>query len=113
MTRMVMTRTSTPESKLKREVLDYLDALSLTYFRMNAGKVKVRGGWMRLCSEGTADLLIFIKGMPPKWVELKAGVTAKDHAESQAAFAESMQGFGHHYRQCRSVEEVAQFLGEK
>lgn len=104
----------TPEGILKRDVWDYLKMAGHLHFRMQSGHVKVRGGWMCLCPEGTADFLVCLARCPNAWVELKAEgqTTSKERIASQAAFAEDVRALGHHYCQCSSVAEVASFLGK-
>jgi hypothetical protein len=74
--------------------------------RLNSGKVKVRGGWMQLCPEGTADIVCFPKGAPV-WLETKA-VKRDGHKaqrEAQDAFRERVEQLGHKYVLVRTIEE--------
>tara|TARA_R110002096_G_scaffold322008_2_gene516125 strand:+ start:2031 stop:2369 length:339 start_codon:yes stop_codon:yes gene_type:complete len=43
------------ENEIQREGLDYAESLGVEITRTNAGKVKVRGGWMQLCKKGWSD----------------------------------------------------------
>lgn len=101
----------TPETALKDEVVAFLNKTGAFYFRMQSGKVKVRGGFMQLAPEGTADLIVF-KGTWPVWIELKAPkcVTAKARIEAQAAFAAKVRAEGHDYAICESVDDVVAAL---
>ena len=40
-----------------RETLDALAKLGVWAMRVNSGKVKVRGGWVQLAPDGTADII--------------------------------------------------------
>ena len=43
------------ESVIQRAIIACAQAMGAKVYRMNAGKVRVRNGWMRLC-EGVAPL---------------------------------------------------------
>lgn len=100
----------TPEGILKQEVTKYLAKSGLHYLRLNSGIVKVRGGFMHLCPEGTADFLICCPD--PRWVELKAPgqTTKKVRAQKQAEFAGKVQALGHRHIQATSLEQVIEFV---
>jgi hypothetical protein len=102
---------STPEGRLKEEVIGELKKLGIFYLRTNSGVVKVRGGFIHLAPIGTADLLVF-KGMQPYWIELKGlgQTTHRKRAEAQQAFAEEVEALGHYYRKCDSLTAVIEFL---
>lgn len=97
----------TPETILKDEVVELLKNSGILYFRMNSGKVRVRGGFMQLAKDGTADLLVFT-GQRPIWIELKGSgqKTLKARAEAQEAFADEVEALGHSYHRCESLEAV-------
>ena len=44
------------EAEIQAAVIEALQAMGVMVERVQSGKVKVRGGWMRLASEGTPDL---------------------------------------------------------
>ena len=75
-------------------------------FRMNSGKVKVRGGWMQLHSAGTADILCFPRGRV-LWLETKdsKGHTNKEQVEAQAAFRDKVLEIGHEYFRITSIDQ--------
>ena len=102
---------STPESKVKDEVVEYLNKTGAFYRRMQSGKVKVRGGFMQLAPEGTADFLVCTSAAT-YWLELKApkGTTAASRKQAQAAFAEEVRALGHHYAICESLGDVRAVL---
>lgn len=60
------------ENAIQRKILDALAAAGAHATRVHAGKVKVRGGWMQLAPEGTADIHVTV---PPRgrtlWLEVK------------------------------------------
>lgn len=101
----------TPETVLKDEVVEFLNKSGLFYRRMQSGKVKVRGGFMQLVPEGTADFLVCKRTMT-YWLELKApkGTTAKARKEAQAAFGEEVRALGHTYAICESLSDVQEVL---
>jgi hypothetical protein len=101
----------TPETQLKNDVVKYLKAAGLFFFRMNSGKVKVRNGWMVLCPKGTGDFLIF-RGPLIFWAELKAAgqATSKEVSQKQQEFRERVLSEGHHHARCESVEDVKKLL---
>lgn len=102
----------TPETILKDEVTLYLAGAHIFFRRIQSGKVKVRGGWMQLAPEGTADIVVFPANGMPRWIELKAPncTTAKARKKAQAAFAAQVRALGHRYRLCESLDEVIAFL---
>lgn len=74
--------------------------------RMNSGKVRVRGGWMQLHADGTADILAFPRGRVV-WLECKKlkGTTRKETADNQAEFKRKVEALGHFYYRVTSIEE--------
>ena len=43
------------ENQIQAEGIAYAESLGIEITRTNAGKVKVRGGWMQLCKKGWSD----------------------------------------------------------
>lgn len=103
----------TPEGKLKLEVTKFLASSGLIYLRLNSGIVKVRGGFMHLCPEGTADFIVCCPD--PRWIELKAPgqKTLKTRAEKQQAFADKVMGLGHRHIQATSLDQVIEFVAKE
>lgn len=64
-----MSQLETPISKAAQ---DALTAAGFHVTRVQAGKVKVRGGWMVLAEPGTPDLLVQVTGPVHGWLEAKA-----------------------------------------
>jgi hypothetical protein len=97
----------TPETQVKNEVVAYLKASGLFWMRLNSGKVKVRGGFLQLCPEGTSDIIVFPANRIV-WIELKGRgqATLKSRAEKQLEFRNKVLAAGHHHAVCMSVEEV-------
>ena len=89
---------------ITRPIVDALTQLGIYCLRLNSGKVQVRGGWMKLCPEGTADIVIFPRGRMPVWVETKTK-TGKLRT-AQIAFADKMADLGHSYWTIRSLDEM-------
>lgn len=94
-------------SDLTTPLRKMLEQAGCLVFRMNSGRVKVRGGWMVLCPEGTADLLCFPRSGGVVWLETKA-VKKESHKaqrEAQDAFRQRVEGFGHRYLYVRTIDE--------
>jgi hypothetical protein len=88
----------TPETILKNEVVAFLKTSGMFWMRLNAGKVRVRGGFLQLAPEGCTDILIF----PPKrivWAEIKppGQSTAKNRKTKQAEFRDKVLAEGHEH----------------
>ncbi len=94
----------TPEGKIKAEVQDFLKKSGRYFMRMQSGKVKLRGGWMYLCPEGTADILTFDAAGRCIWLELKQlkGV----QREAQLLFEQRVRAMGHSYAVVKSVDDA-------
>ena len=89
-----------------------LNRLSHTMaWRCNAGRVKVRGGWMQLHSPGTADILAFPQGRVV-WLETKdpLGHTNQEQKESQENFRYKVTELGHEYYRVTSIDEALEVL---
>jgi hypothetical protein len=71
--------------------------------RMQAGKVKVRGGWMYLAPAGCADILCFRPGAPVTWIETKS-LTGKLR-EAQESFRRDVEALGHRFITARTLDE--------
>lgn len=76
-------------------------------FRMQSGKIPLRGRWVHLCKEGTADLLVFPRSGGVVWVETKDpnGKTNKERAEAQARFKSEVEAYGHKYLKVSTIDE--------
>lgn len=92
---------------ITRPIVDALTQLGIYCLRLNSGKVRVRGGWMTLCPEGTADIVIFPRGRMPVWVETKTK-TGKLRT-AQVVFADKIIDLGHSYWTIRSLDEMLEF----
>lgn len=101
----------TLEADFKREVKDYFRRTGVIWFPMNSGKVAVKRGFIHLCEEGTADLLVF-QGAMPYWIELKGTgqKTKKERAEKQESFDIRVTALGHRHAKCQTLDEVIEFL---
>jgi hypothetical protein len=98
---------------VKNAVRDYLEASGHFYRRIHCGSVSGPGGGrIYLGPQGTADYLVCLSHRPPAWVEIKAvGQPAdKKRDEAQAKFAADVREMGHHYKICKSVDDVVRFL---
>lgn len=81
------------ERDIKREILDALHAAGIIAFRVQSGKVKVRGGWMHLAPEGTPDIVAIV---PPHGRFLGLEVKTDDGTErpGQLDFAKGARRHG-------------------
>ena len=79
-----------------------LRQMGIFTLRLNSGKVKVRGGWMQLCQEGTADILCFPRRRVV-WIETKALKGAL--RQKQCEFRDVVTSLGHEYHEVRSIDE--------
>jgi hypothetical protein len=101
------------ENAIQRQILDALACVGAHATRVQSGKVKVRGGWMQLAQEGTADIHVTV---PPRgltlWLEVKTG-EGKLRAV-QVAWAEGQRGLGAVVRTVRTpAEAVRAYLDAK
>lgn len=93
------------ESTIQRAILDALLAAGAFAFRAQAGKVKVRGGWMTLCPPGTPDILVIV---PPRGLVLGLEVKTAtgEERESQLAWAAKVRARGGVVETVRSPSEA-------
>lgn len=77
-------------------------------FRMNSGRVRVKGGWMHLAEKGTADILCFPRVGPVTWIETKVGKNGM--SEDQERFRDDVRAFGHRHLVARNLDEVREAL---
>ena len=59
------------ENQIQNEIIEYLTCCGFIVHRMQSGKVKVKGGWMQLCPEGTPDLFAVGRNGKTIWIEVK------------------------------------------
>ena len=59
---------------------------------------------IRLCPEGTADVLAILPGGKTAWIECKT-LTGRQR-EAQKRFQAAVEKLGHKYYVCRSVDDV-------
>lgn len=98
------------ESTIQRAILDALLAAGAFAFRAQAGKVKVRGGYMNLCPAGTPDILVIV---PPRGmvVGLEVKTLTGELRESQLAWAAKVRALGGVVETVRSpAEAVAAYV---
>lgn len=99
------------EGKVYRDCKSLLSCKGIPHFRMQSGRVKVRGGWLHLCPEGTPDLLAFpnISSAPvPLWVETK--VRGGNPTVAQLNFRDAMRRRGHLWVLVDDSGQLAEFL---
>lgn len=94
------------ETALKRAIVTALTRAGAWVWRMQAGKVKVRGGWMELAPEGMPDLLGVI---PPTGrlfgLEVKKPKGSR-FEPAQLATHERLNAAGAYVAVVRSVDEA-------
>ncbi len=73
--------------------------------RVNSGKVKVRGGFMQLAPDGTADLLIFVEPFA-RVCALEVKDAKGTQRDSQVAWAAQLRAKGGHYAVVRNLDEA-------
>ncbi len=100
----------TPEGKVKAAVIDALEKTGVHHVRIQSGKVRVRGGWMCLAKEGTADILCCPNSRLPVWLELKQ-LKGKQR-ECQIEFEASVRALGHSYHVIRGLDDLEPILRE-
>lgn len=88
-------------SELTGPLVKMLRQMGIFTLRLNSGKVRVRGAWMQLCPEGTADILCF-PGRRVVWIETKA--LKGSLRQKQAEFRDTMTSLGHEYHEIRSLD---------
>lgn len=77
------------ETDLKLAIRKRLEAHGFVVVRVQAGKVKVRGGWMQLAPKGTPDLVVVA---PYCWLEVK--LPGEERSDDQVAWHEWAEANG-------------------
>lgn len=98
------------EAAIQREIMQAARAMGHKAFRMNAGKVRVKGGFMELAEDGTPDLLIIMSRGRSLWVEVKK--PGEEPAVVQRLRHRELRNMGHAVTVARSVEEFIKAVGE-
>lgn len=90
-------------SEITGPLVKMLRQMGIVTLRLNSGKVKVRGGWMQLCPEGTPDILCFARDTgAPVWIETKA--LKGNLREKQVEMRARLLALGHKYHEVRSID---------
>jgi len=93
------------EAPIQRAILDAFQAMGVLAFRINAGKVRTRGGWYQGAPAGFPDVLVVVA---PHGRML--GIEVKDAKgetnPAQDKMHKDLSGAGVPVRTCRSVEEA-------
>lgn len=92
-------------------ILEALRKAGILAFRMNSGKVRVRGGFVHMAKKGTADILCF-PSRRAVWIETKdpKGATAKEQRDAQGAFRDEVLALGHIYIRATCWDDVVENL---
>lgn len=99
------------ETDLKREIGHLLDLYGVLWRRLNSGRTRVRGGWMRHCPAGTADLVAFpVRKQVPLvlWIETKK--PKETQSPDQVKFQADVESRGMSYIVARSLDDVTDWL---
>lgn len=100
------------ESAIQRAILETLTALGCTVWRNQAGKVRVRGGYMALSPEGTPDIVGYTRDGRFLAIEVKAPKGRE--REAQLLWRERAQKAGCIVGVARSVQDaIALLLGSE
>lgn len=71
--------------------------------RLNSGRIETRFGyWIKLCREGTADIVVYGKDRLVVFIETKAKTK---HTDEQIAFGKKMTEAGHKYFLVKTWDE--------
>lgn len=97
------------ETAIQRAVVQTARRCGLLVFRMNAGKVKAKGGWVQLAPPGTPDVLCFTALGAVIWIETKT-VIGKLSPE-QRAMHTCLRARGHTVVVACSVDDVLASFG--
>jgi hypothetical protein len=83
--------------------------------RQNSGRVKVRGGYMRLAPGGTPDLQVLLPAGETLFIELKPDKPHSDKRviERQRAWRERVTRMGHTVLELRSVQGVVDIVMQR
>jgi hypothetical protein len=95
------------EAELQTALLQALDRIpDIVVIRQNSGRVRVRGGFMRLAPAGTPDVQVLLPAGRVLWIELKPD---KPHHNpktiaAQKAWRERADRMGHVVLELRDVQ---------
>ena len=101
------------ESDIQTNIMISLSERGCMVLRLNSGRAWqgdfVNGNIrhprpIRLCPEGTADVLAILPGGKTAWIECKT-LTGRQR-EAQKRFQQAIESLGHKYYVCRSVDDV-------
>lgn len=98
-----------------RPIQEALEKAGYFCMRLNSGVAKRGKYYIKLCPEGTADLLLCPPHQAPIWIETKTedGNTKPDRAKKQAEFAYDVESLGHRYIKATSLDDVLAVLKGK
>jgi hypothetical protein len=93
------------EAAIQRAILVALTAIGAYAFRVQSGRVKVRGGYMQLAPPGTPDVLVIV---PPhgRLLGLEVKTATGKEREAQVEWAEGARRLGAAVRTVRTPEEA-------
>jgi hypothetical protein len=101
------------EADLQRTILDYLRLHRIFHWRSNSGKVRVKGGWVKLAPKGSPDIFAVPKG-DGRLLGIEVKMPGEVQSEEQKAFQRAMETAGCDYvvvYDVSDLEEVEVVLG--
>lgn len=101
------------ESELYKRILDSLNAIpGVLAWRVHAGKVKVRGGWMQLAAKGVADIHALVEPGVFVGLEVKRPDGKGRIRESQSEWIDRVRSLGGHAVVVMTVDEAVRAVLE-
>ena len=76
----------TPESQVKRDVMQILEALRIPAKRLNSGAARMKGFWVKFGFDGCPDIVCFFNDGRTGWIECKAKDGKDEMGEDQLEF---------------------------
>lgn len=108
------------EAGINAEVVEFVRAKGYRVYRMNAGRVKVRGGWMRLAGKNCPDWLfnvqgffVWFEGKKPGEKPTRAQAEHHRELESRGDFVICAGGLDEFEKQFLVVEKICRGLRGK
>lgn len=93
------------EATIQRAILDAFEAMGVLAFRINAGKVKTRGGWYQGAPAGFPDVIVVV-APHGRLLGLEVKTAKGTEREKQVEMADALSRHGAAVRTVRSVEEA-------
>lgn len=98
------------ETDVKRDIAQTARSMGAKCHRLNGGRVRVKGGWMRFDEDGTPDLLTVWPHSKTLYVEVKKPGESATAVQKQRH--RELRDMGHAVVVCHSVEEFVEAVTE-